>query len=127
MAKKRTSLDSLFAGAETAAEEVHTNALEKEPETASESSSETSSGIIEKSKTKPLVIQSNARPAAASVKSKSEIVKQTVYLPPAVHEQLRQLAFEERKKMHDYLVEGLDRVFKNRGLKPYVELSDAAK
>jgi hypothetical protein len=127
MAKKRTSLDSLFAGAETAAEEVHTNALDKEPETASESSSETSSGIIEKSKTKSLVIQSNARPVAASVKSKSEIVKQTVYLPPAVHEQLRQLAFEERKKMHDYLVEGLDRVFKNRGLKPYVELSDAAK
>jgi hypothetical protein len=119
MAKKRTSLDSLFAGAETAAQEVPTGALEQETETASE--------IIEKSKTKPLVIQSNARPAAASVKSKSEIVKQTVYLPPAVHEQLRQLAFEERKKMHDNLVEGLDRVFKNRGLKPYVELSDATK
>ena len=123
MAKKRTSLDSLFAGTETATENMQTGALEKEPETASETTSE----IIEKSKTKPLVIQSNARPAAASVKSKSEIVKQTVYLPPAVHEQLRQLAFEERKKMHDYLVEGLDRVFKNRGLKPYVELSDAAK
>jgi len=118
MAKKRTSLDSLFAGAE-AAVEVQTGALEKEPETVSET--------IENPKTKTPVRQSNARQAAASVKSKGEIVKQTVYLPPAVHEQLRQLAFEERKKMHDYLVEGLDRVFKNRGLKPYVELSDAAK
>lgn len=116
MAKKRTSLDSLFAGAETATEDVQTGALEKELGTASET--------IEKSKTKPPVRQTDARPV---VKSKSEIVKQTVYLPPAVHEQLRQLAFEERKKMHDYLVEGLDRVFKNRGLKPYVELSDAAK
>ncbi len=124
MAKKRTSLDSLFSGAKTAIEEVPTGALEQETETVSE----TTSGIIEKSKTKPPVRQTDARQVtAAIVKSKSEIVKQTVYLPPAVHEQLRQLAFEERKKMHDYLVEGLDRVFKNRGLKPYVELSDAAK
>ncbi len=120
MAKKRTSLDSLFEGTETTVEEAPTRALEKEPETVL--------GTIESPKTKTPVRQSNARqPVAVSIKSKSEIVKQTVYLPPAVHEQLRQLAFEERKKMHDYLVEGLDRVFKNRGLKPYVELSDAAK
>ncbi len=115
MAKKRTSLDSLFAGAEAAVEEAQTGAREKEPQTVSEAT--------ENPKTKIPVKQSNA----PSVKSKTEIVKQTVYLPPAVHEQLRQLAFEERKKMHDYLVEGLDRVFKNRGLKPYVELSDATK
>jgi hypothetical protein len=44
-------------------------------------------------------------------------VKQhTAYLPLAVHEQLRKLAFEEDRKMHDYLVEGLDRVFADRGL-----------
>jgi CxxC motif-containing protein len=119
MAKKRTSLDSLFEGAETAVEEVQTRATEKETESVLEA--------IESPKTKTSVRQSNARQSAVSVKSKNEIVKQTVYLPPAVHEQLRQLAFEERKKMHDYLVEGLDRVFKNRGLKPYVELSNAAK
>jgi len=119
MAKKRTSLDSLFAGAEAAIEEAQTGALEKEPQAFLEAP--------EKAKTETPIKQPNAQQAAASVKSKSEIVKQTVYLPSAVHEQLRQLAFEERKKMHDYLVEGLDRVFKNRGLKPYVELSDAAK
>lgn len=117
MAKKRTSLDSLFAGAETTVEEAQTDALEKKPETVSEATE----------KTKTPIKKPNAQQATASAKSKSEIVKQTVYLPPAVHEQLRQLAFEERKKMHDYLVEGLDRVFKNRGLKPYVELSDATK
>ncbi len=119
MAKKRTSLDSLFVGAETEGLEVQTSAPEKEMEVVLET--------IEKSKMKTLVRQSNARQAVVSVKSKGEIVKQTVYLPPAVHEQLRQLAFEERKKMHDYLVEGLDRVFRNRGLKPYIELSDATK
>jgi len=117
MAKKRTSLDSLFTGAEAEIEEAQIGTLKKEPETVSEATE----------KTKTPIKQPKAQQSAASVKSKSEIVKQTVYLPPAVHEQLRQLAFEERKKMHDYLVEGLDRVFKDRGLKPYVELSDAAK
>lgn len=119
MAKKRTSLDSLFAVTEKATAEAQIDAPEKEPEIGSDA--------IEKTKTKTPIKQPNAQQDAASVKLKGEIVKQTVYLPPAVHEQLRQLAFEERKKMHDYLVEGLDRVFKNRGLKPYVELSDAAK
>jgi hypothetical protein len=42
--------------------------------------------------------------------------QQTAYLPIAVHEQLRRLAFEERAKMHDYLLEGLDLVFRKRGL-----------
>jgi hypothetical protein len=46
--------------------------------------------------------------------------QQTAYLPIAVHEQLRRLAFEERAKMHDYLLEGLDLVFRKRGL-PDVE------
>ncbi len=117
MAKKRTSLDSLFASAAT--DEVQTIEAEMKPETILET--------IEKPKIKTPAKPSNVQQSAVTIKSKSEIVKQTVYLPSAVHEQLRQLAFEERRKMHDYLVEGLDRVFKNRGLKPYVELSDETK
>lgn len=122
MAKKRTSLDSLFESAQATAikEDAQNSATENAPEVVSE--------VGGMPKTKLPVKQSTARQSVAvSVKSKNETVKQTVYLPPAVHEQLRQLAFEERKKMHDYLVEGLDRVFRNRGLKPYVELSDATK
>ena len=53
---------------------------------------------------------------------KRDIVRQTAYLPKAVHEQLRQLAFEERLKMHDYLIEGLDLVFAKRGLSSIQEL-----
>jgi hypothetical protein len=34
----------------------------------------------------------------------------TAYLPLSVHEQLRKLAFEEDRKIHDYLIEGLNRV-----------------
>jgi hypothetical protein len=48
--------------------------------------------------------------------------QQTAYLPLAVHEQLRRLAFEERAKMHDYLLEGLDLVFRKRGLPGVDEL-----
>lgn len=56
---------------------------------------------------------------ATQPKSKRPTVKQqTVYLPLPVYEQLRTLAFEERRKMHDYLLEGLDRVFTDRGLPP---------
>ena len=45
-----------------------------------------------------------------------------MYLPNKVHEQLRSLAFEERGKMHDYLMEGLDLVFAKRGLPSISEL-----
>jgi len=48
--------------------------------------------------------------------------QQTVYLPLPVYEQLRRLAFEERVKMHTLLMEGLDRVFADRGLPSIAEL-----
>jgi hypothetical protein len=57
-----------------------------------------------------------------TARRKPATVQQTVYLPPAVHDQLRELAFAERVKMHSLLMEGLDLVFKARGLKPLSEL-----
>ena len=43
-------------------------------------------------------------------------VKQlTLYLPHPVYRQLRQLAFHEEKRMHSLLMEGLDRLFADRG------------
>ncbi len=113
MAKKRTSLDSLFEAAEETSTQKLNSGLEKTGEPIRETA--------EKTEIQPT--GRNTKKLRVTGGSKSETVKQTVYLPPAVHDQLRQLAFEERKKMHDYLVEGLDRVFKNRGLKPYTELS----
>jgi hypothetical protein len=49
---------------------------------------------------------------------KPTTIQQPVYLPPAVHDQLRELAFAERVRMHALLMEGLDLVFKARGPKP---------
>jgi len=61
-------------------------------------------------------------PAAARRRA---IRQQTVYLPVPVHEQLRRLAFEERVRMHALLMEGLDRVFRDRGLPGLDELGGA--
>lgn len=102
MAKKRTSLDALFNNSEP------TEVEKREVEPKQKSLTDT------------------AKPKEKGVKitqTENLIIKQTVYLPAQVHEQLRSLAFEERKKMHDFLVEGLDRVFKNRGLKSFSELA----
>ena len=55
---------------------------------------------------------------APPVGKRPGVKQQTVYLPLPVHDQLRRLAFEERVSMHDLLIEGLDRVFRDRGLPP---------
>ena len=56
-------------------------------------------------------------------KQKDAMKNTTVYVPEVVFEQWRELAFTERKKMHDYLLEGLERVFADRGLKSISDLT----
>ena len=67
------------------------------------------------------------RPAQARIKpqggKRPGVRQQTAYLPEAVYQQLRRLAFEEEAKMHDYLMLGLDLVFKEKGLKSISELT----
>jgi hypothetical protein len=55
------------------------------------------------------------------------VKQQTVYLPLPVYEQLRRVAFDERVKMHQLLLEGLDRVFRDRGLPGLDELRAGAR
>ena len=56
-------------------------------------------------------------------------MRQTLYLPLPVLDQLRDLFSEEqrgqvkRRRMHDYFLEGIDLLFKNRGLKSIEELT----
>ena len=63
-----------------------------------------------------------APPSATGGSRRHEVKQQTVYLPLTAYEQLRRLAFEERVKMHQLLMEGLDRVFRARGLPGLDEL-----
>ena len=39
----------------------------------------------------------------------------SVYLEPSVHDQLREIAYAERTKIHQLMLEGLDLLFKARG------------
>ncbi len=61
--------------------------------------------------------------------TRDEIVRQTLYLPLPVFDQLRDLFFEEqrgqvkRRRMHDYFLEGINLLFKDRGLKSIEELT----
>jgi len=45
----------------------------------------------------------------------------SVYLPEAAYEALRQVAFDERRKIHDLLIEGVELALKKRG---YPTLAD---
>jgi hypothetical protein len=50
-----------------------------------------------------------------------DIVHTSVYLPEATYEALRQVAFKERCKIHDLLMEGVELALKKRG---YPTLAD---
>jgi hypothetical protein len=62
---------------------------------------------------------------SAPTRPRTTTIQQTVYLPPVVHDQLRELAFVERVRMHAILMEGLDLAFRARGMKPIAELTRA--
>ncbi len=76
-----------------------------------------------------LQTETPAEPAPVTpppARRRPSVRQQTVYLPIPVYEQLRRLAFEERVKMHSLLMEGLDRVFRDRGLPAIAELRSRA-
>ena len=106
-AKKRTSLDSVF-GVEELPKAVPQRAR------------------TQKVKPEPLAAHSTIetpRNERGGDPKRPAVKQHTAYLPHAVHEQLRKLAFEENRKMHDYLIEGLDRVFADRGLPAVKDIS----
>jgi hypothetical protein len=90
-----------------------------------------------KGKRKPMTvaaIMENPEPAALSttglVSSREERgggrahVKQlTLYLPHPVYRQLRELAFHEERRMHSLLMEGLDRLFADRGARSIEQIT----
>jgi len=43
------------------------------------------------------------------------VVHSSIYLPEAVYEALREIAFKERAKIHDVVMEGVGLALKKRG------------
>ena len=73
----------------------------------------------------PVAEAVKATPVVAPRRSatKAATIQQTLYLHPAVHDQLRDLAHAERVKMHTLVMEGLDTVFRKRGMKSIADLT----
>lgn len=63
-----------------------------------------------------------ARRSAATLKARAR--QMSLYLEPPVYDQLRDLAFAERTKMHAILLEALDLLFKQRGTRSIDQLNE---
>ncbi|MEL6064704.1 MULTISPECIES: ribbon-helix-helix domain-containing protein [unclassified Methylobacterium] len=59
---------------------------------------------------------------AATLKQRAR--QMSVYLEPPVYDQLRDLAYAERTKMHTLMLEGLDLLFKQRGARSIAQLTE---
>jgi hypothetical protein len=113
--KKRTGLDAL--GISTGISSIDTDTTKQKKASGSRRSAKAASPAAVK------IASPIEKSVKEAKKSKDDIAKTTVYVPKVVFEQWRELAFTERKKMHDYLIEGLERVFEDRGLKSIDELT----
>jgi hypothetical protein len=60
-------------------------------------------------------------PAPARPTLKERARQLSVYLEPAVYDQLRDIAYVERTKIHPLMLEALDLLFKQRGARPIAE------
>lgn len=67
------------------------------------------------------------RQAAPEVADEAGMMRTSLYLPRAVHDKLREIAFTERRKVHDLFIEGIDKVLTGRGFPGCAELKDNAK
>jgi hypothetical protein len=56
-----------------------------------------------------------ATSAARTPTERSSIVHSSLYLPEPVYEALRKIAFDERVKIHDLVLEGIDLALRRRG------------
>jgi hypothetical protein len=75
------------------------------------------------------------RPATASSASgepagrrpRPDIVHSSLYLPDGAYEALREIAFHERVKIHDVVMQGIDAVLKKRGYPSIDDLKTGKK
>ena len=67
-----------------------------------------------------------ARPADANPRGtlKERAKQLSVYLEPPVHDQLRDIAYTERTKIHQLMLEALDLLFKARGALSIAQLNE---
>jgi hypothetical protein len=82
--------------------------------------------------TKKMAKRSKVRPTPsaprkASEGARPEIVHSSLYLPEPVYEALRRVAFEERCKIHDVVMEGIGLALRKRGYPALDDLKAGGK
>jgi hypothetical protein len=60
-------------------------------------------------------VASGAPRRPAGRRNRPDVVHSSLYLPEPVHEALRQVAFKERCKIHDLVLQGVDLALRKRG------------
>ena len=71
---------------------------------------------------RPAVPVEEPSPRKSSRTLKERAKQLSVYLEPAVYDQLRDLAYSERTKIHSLMLEGLDLLFRERGARTIADL-----
>lgn len=69
------------------------------------------------------VVQAKSKPA----QGEAEMMRTSLYLSRAVHDRLREIAFTERRKVHELFIEGIDKVLAERGFPGTAEVRDSSK
>ena len=65
--------------------------------------------------------------APSETGQRPRILHSSVYLPEPVYEVLRKIAFDERLKIHDLVLEGLDAVLRRRGCPSVADLKSGKR
>jgi hypothetical protein len=55
------------------------------------------------------------------------VIHSSLYLPAPVHEALRKIAFDERAKIHDLVMQGIEAVLRKRGYPSVDDLKSSKK
>jgi hypothetical protein len=55
------------------------------------------------------------------------VIRSSLYLPEPVYEALRQIAFDERAKIHDLVMQGIEAVLRRRGYGSVDDLKSGKK
>ncbi len=71
--------------------------------------------------------RTSAPSATRTPKERPSVVHTSLYLPEQVYESLRKIAFDERLKIHDLVMEGIDIVLRRRGYPSVVNLKAGKK
>ena len=70
----------------------------------------------------PLAAAGRRGPPSPQLTLKERAKQLSVYLEPPVYDQLREIAYTERTKIHTLVLEGLDLLFRDRGARSIRDL-----